>query len=309
MKVLVTGGAGFIGSHVVDHFIARGDQVVVVDNLSTGKREQVHAQATFYEADITSPHLVEIFQAERPEVVVHQAAQIQVTNSIEDPIFDATTNVIGTINLLEACRQTGVRKVVYASSAAIYGNPEYLPINEQHPIHPLSGYGVSKYTVEHYLDVYHYLHGITYTILRYGNVFGPRQDPRGEGGVISIFIDKIFTEQPITVFGDGEQTRDYTYVTDVARANLAAVDAGDGETVNIGAGVSTNLNEVIQLFNQIAGKEFPVEYGPDRPGDIKHSCFNAMRAEQALNWKAEISVLEGLRKTYEYYRAEYRKME
>lgn len=309
MKVVVTGGAGFIGSHIVEQSIARGDQVAIIDNISTGKETHIHPDASFYRLDLTSDRLLGVLQKEEPEVVIHQAAQVHVTTSVENPVYDATNNIIGTINLLEACRLTGVKKVVYASSAAVYGNPEYLPIDEQHPIHPLSGYGISKFTPEHYLAVYHHLYGIQYTILRYANVYGIRQDPRGEGGVISIFVDKILSDQPLTIFGDGEQTRDYIYVEDVAKANLAAIAAGDGEIVNIGSGISTSLNDVVKLFHSISGKQLQVDYGSERPGDIKHSYFNIKKARSVLSWEPTISLAQGLRHTYEYYQNQYCKMD
>lgn len=309
MKVLVTGGAGFVGSHIVDQLIARGDQVVVVDNVSSGKKSQVNQQAVFYHVDIRSEELKEILAKERPEVVIHQAAQIHVDTSVKNPALDAEINILGSINLLEACRLAGVNKLVYASSAAVYGTPHYLPIDEKHPIAPLAGYGISKYTVEHYLSVYHQLYGLKYTILRYANVFGLRQDPRGEGGVISIFINKVLEEQPLTIFGDGEQTRDYIYVEDVARANLAAIERGDGEVLNVGTGVKTSLNEVVRQFETITGKKLEVQYGPDRAGDIKHSYFNNEKVRRVLAWEPRVSFAEGLSKTYEYYQAEYRKMD
>jgi UDP-glucose 4-epimerase len=309
MKVLVTGGAGFIGSNIVDKLVTRGDQVVIVDNISSGKEENVNTRARMYRVDITSPELLGVFEKEKPDAVIHQAAQIHVNTSVEDPLYDAHVNIMGTINLLEACRKTGVKKVVYASSAAVYGNPEYLPIDEKHPVCPLSGYGVSKYTVEHYLHVYHHLYGLKYTILRYANVYGLRQDPRGEGGVISILVDKYLNRQPFTIFGDGEQTRDYIYVEDVARANLAALERGDGEVLNIGTGVSTSLNDVVKLFDRIAGYKNNVEYGPERPGDIKFSYFDNTKACQTLAWEPKITLAEGLRKTYEYYQDQYRKMD
>jgi len=309
MKVLVTGGAGFIGSHIVEHLIARGDQVVIVDNISSGRQGNIHPEATFYRCDITQPELLEVFQKEKPQVVIHQAAQVHVNTSVEDPVFDANTNIIGTIQLLEACRKTGVEKVVYASSAAVYGNPVYLPLDENHPVKPLSGYGVSKYTVEHYLSVYAHLYNLPYTILRYANVYGIRQDPRGEGGVISIFVDKVLRKETLTIFGDGEQTRDYIYVDDVARANLAAIDRGDGEVLNIGTGVRTSLNEVVKYFNEIAGFKSQVVYGPERSGDIKHSFFDHAKARQMLNWEPQTPLKDGLAITYEYYRNLYRKLE
>lgn len=308
MKILVTGGAGFIGSHIVDLLIARGDQVVVVDNLVSGKEENIHPDAAFYRLDLTSKDLLEVFEREKPEVVIHQAAQIQVDTSVKDPIHDANTNIIGTIQLLEACRKTGVKKVIYASSAAVYGNPVYLPLDEKHPIHPLSGYGVSKYTAEHYLAVYAHLYQLSYTILRYANVYGIRQDPRGEGGVISIFVNKVLREEPLTIFGDGEQTRDYIYVEDVARANLAAIERGEGEILNIGTGVRTSLNDIVQYFNAISGFKNQVVYGEERPGDIKHSFYDISKARRVLNWEPETSLKEGLAKTYEYYYDLYRKL-
>ncbi|MGA8942238.1 MAG: SDR family oxidoreductase [Thermoactinomyces sp.] len=309
MKILVTGGAGFIGSHIVDLLVARGDQVVTIDNLSSGKKEQVHPAAKLVEMDLTDPELVHVFERERPEAVIHQAAQIHVNTSVEDPILDANINIIGSINLLEACRKTGVKKIVYASSAAVYGNPEYLPIDEKHPVAPLSGYGISKHTVEHYLEVYSQLYGLKYTALRYANVYGLRQDPRGEGGVISILVDKYLQREPFTIFGDGEQTRDYIYVEDVARANLAALTAGDGQILNIGTGVQTTLNQVLALFDEIASYQNRKLNGPDRPGDIRHSYFDNRKACSTLNWQPKYSLREGLHKTYAYYQNEYRKID
>lgn len=309
MKILVTGGAGFVGSHIVDQCRSRGDQVTIIDNISTGKKSNIHPEAELLEIDLTSPELVNVMSRIKPDVVIHQAAQIRVQTSVEDPLFDATMNILGTIQLLEACRLSNVKKVVYASSAAIYGNPEYLPIDELHPACPLSGYGVSKYTPEHYLKVYHELYGLHYTILRYANVYGIRQDPRGEGGVISIFTDRVLRDQLVTIYGDGEQTRDYIYVEDVAKANVAAIERGNEEVFNIGTGVQTSLNDVIQLFKEVSGKNIQVDYGPERVGDIKHSYFTVDKAIQKLNWKPTVTVTEGLKRTYEYYLGEYRKMD
>lgn len=308
MKILVTGGAGFIGSHIVDLLVARGDQVVIVDNLVSGREENVNPNAIFYRLDLTNPAILDVFEKERPQVVIHQAAQIQVDTSVKDPLFDANTNIMGTIRLLEACRKTGVEKVVYASSAAVYGNPVYLPLDENHPVRPLSGYGVSKYTVEHYLDVYAHLYQLSYTVLRYANVYGIRQDPRGEGGVISIFMDKVLREETLTIFGDGEQTRDYIYVKDVARANLAAIERGEGEVLNIGTGMRVSLNEVVQYFDEIVGFKSQVVYGDERPGDIKHSFYDISKARQVLNWEPKVTLKEGLTTTYEYYHDLYRKL-
>ncbi|SFI65483.1 SDR family oxidoreductase [Thermoflavimicrobium dichotomicum] len=308
MKVLVTGGAGFVGSHIVDQLIARGDQVAIVDDMSTGKEEYIHPSARFYRMDITSEQMEEVFAKEKPEIVIHQAAQILVPVSVEDPVFDAKVNILGTLNLLEACRKYGVKKIVYASSAAVYGNPKYLPIDEKHPIQPLSGYGISKHTPEHYLTIYRNLYGLEYTVLRYANIYGIRQEPHGEGGVVSILINQMIKGKTFKIFGDGEQTRDYIYVEDVAKANLAAIQAGDGHILNIGTGISTSLNELIRLFETVTNQTIQKEYEAERPGDIKHSYFDNTRARSVLAWEPTVSLKEGLRRTYEYYVDLYRKM-
>lgn len=298
MKILVTGGAGFIGSHIVDQLIDNGDQVFIIDNLSTGKEEQLNPKATFYRMDLTDYHLTQVLQKEKPEVVIHQAAQTQVQRSILEPLFDANSNIMGTIYLLEACRLSGVRKIILASTAAVYGNPEYLPIDEEHPIRPLSGYGIGKFSAEQYLHVYHNLYGIGYTILRYANVYGLRQNAKGEGGVISIFIDRLLHNQAITIYGDGEQTRDYIYVEDIARANVAAIHRGNGEILNIGTGISTSINELVNLFTQVTGNQVMREYKEERSGDIKDSLFDNKRARAVLNWEPKVGLLEGLRHTF-----------
>lgn len=305
MKVLVTGGAGFIGSHIVDQLILEGHQVVILDNLVSGRKDQLHPKAIFYQMDVTDSGVRGVFQQERPDAVIHQAAQIHVPTSIEQPIYDANVNIIGAINLLESGKEFGVKKMVYASSAAVYGEPKYLPIDEQHPISPISGYGISKHTVEHYLEVYYHLYGLEYTVFRYANVYGIRQDPRGEGGVVSIFTDKVMTNQPLTVFGDGEHSRDYIYVEDVAKANVLALTRGSGEIFNIGTGVQTTLNELILAFKQASEKNLAVEYGQERPGDIKDSYFDVSKAENFLGWKAEVALLDGLTRTYQYYLKQY----
>lgn len=307
MKVLVTGGAGFIGSHIVDQLILEGHEVVIIDNLASGQKEQVHPQACFYQIDLTGSELHDVMEKESPEVVIHQAAQIHVPTSIENPVFDASINILGTINLLEACKDFGVRKVVYASSAAVYGEPQVLPIDEHHPVEPISAYGISKHTPEHYLKAYHQLYGIEYTIFRYANVYGIRQDPRGEGGVISIFTDKVLRNAPLTIFGDGEHTRDFIYVEDVAKANVCALTQGDGEIFNIGTGVKTSLNQLVATFEQASGKKVVVEYGPERVGDIKDSYFYMAKASELLHWKAKITLLEGLTRTYQFYLDQYSK--
>ncbi|MCH5585276.1 GDP-mannose 4,6-dehydratase [Shimazuella sp. AN120528] len=301
MKVLVTGGAGFIGSHIVDQLLEKGHEVVIIDNMSSGKETNLNPKAAFYRIDMEDAKIQEVFQREKPKTVIHQAAQTVVQTSVRQPVYDAHMNILGTINLLEAARLYGTKKFVYASSAAVYGDPQYVPIDERHPVGPLSGYGISKYTPEQYLRVYQQMYGMEFTILRYANVYGIRQDPQGEGGVISIFIDKVLAESPFTIFGNGEQTRDYIYVEDVAKANLAALKAGNNEVFNIGTGVHTTLNQLVEKLQQISGKALETIYEKERLGDIKHSYFTVNKAKNNLHWTPEVSLDEGLRKTYQYY--------
>lgn len=302
MKVLVTGGAGFIGSHIVDLLIENGYEVVIVDNLSTGKKEFINKKAIFYKKDITDDDLYEIFEKEKPDYVIHQAAQIDVQKSIDNPVFDAKVNVLGTVNLLECCRKSGVKKVIYASSAAVYGNPEYLPIDEKHKVNPISYYGISKHTAEHYFEVYSQLYGLKYTILRYANVYGIRQDPKGEGGVISIFIDKMLKSERPIIFGDGNQTRDFVYVKDVAKANLLALEKGDNEVVNISTNKPTSINELVEIMNKIMNISLEPIYTEPRKGDIVHSYLDNKKALDVLGWKPEYSLEDGLKETIEYYK-------
>ncbi|CEH27617.1 UDP-glucose 4-epimerase [Aneurinibacillus migulanus] len=302
MKVLVTGGAGFIGSHIVDQALEAGYEVCIVDDLSTGKRGQVNPQASFYEMDIESPDIERVFQAERPDFVIHQAAQSSVPVSVQNPVHDAKINIVGTINLLEVARKHGVRKVVYASSAAVYGEPQYMGIDEVHPKQPLSPYGISKYVPEFYLNAYHHLYGLNYTAFRYANVFGERQDPKGEGGVVSIFVDRALAEEELTVFGDGQQTRDFVYVKDVARANIMALTSGDNEIFNISTNEKTSINQLIALMNDALGTELKVRYDAPREGDILHSYLDNANAIEKLGWTPRYSLRQGLEKTLHFYR-------
>jgi UDP-glucose 4-epimerase len=301
MKVLVTGGAGFIGSHIVDQLIIAGHEVVIIDNISSGNEANLHPLATFYRLAIEDPGVINVFQQEKPQMVIHQAAQTVVQTSVKEPLHDAQMNIIGTINLLEAARLNGVSKFIYASSAAVYGDPQYVPIDELHPVGPLSGYGISKFTPEQYLRVYHNLYGLRYTILRYANVYGIRQDPRGDGGVVSIFVDKAISQQAYTIYGDGEQTRDYIYVEDIAKANVAALQYGDGNYFNIGTGIHTTLNQLVKELQYVTGNELQTVYEEARPGDIKHSYFTIAKAMNQLHWSPKVKLADGLAKTYHYY--------
>lgn len=300
MRVLVTGGAGFIGSHVVEALLEANHEVVVVDNLSTGKEENLPPGVPLYKADITDPGIEDIFQEIRPRALIHQAAQVAVPVSLRDPVFDANVNIIGTLNLLEACRKYGVEKMVFASSAAVYGNPKYLPVDEEHPLRPLSGYGISKHTVERYLEAYQELYGLRWTALRYANIYGPRQDALGEGGVVAIFIDKLLSNQRAVIFGDGEQTRDFVYVKDAATANLLALEHGDNQILNISTGQASTVNELYTLIRQEVGSPLQPEYGLPRAGDIVHSYLDNKRAVTQLNWQPKYSLARGLQETVAY---------
>jgi UDP-glucose 4-epimerase len=303
MKVLVTGGAGFIGSHVVDQFLAAGHEVVIVDNLSTGRERNINPKAHFYRMDIRDPELTKLLEQERPEVVDHHAAQMDVRRSVVDPIYDADVNILGTLNLLEACRKTGVRKVVYISSGgAAYGEPVYLPCDEKHPIDPLCPYGVTKHTVEHYLFLYQSIYGLDYAVLRYPNVYGPRQDPHGEAGVVAIFTGLMLKGQPVTIFGSGEQERDFVLVTDCARANLMVAAPGPSGIYNLGCGVGTTINQIFNALKQIIGYPEPANYGPGKAGETFKIYLDAQRAGRELGWEPTFSLIDGLSKTVEYFK-------
>jgi UDP-glucose 4-epimerase len=305
MKILVTGGAGFIGSHVVDACLDEGHDVSVVDDLSTGKREQVNPAARFYQVDIRDEAaLARILDQEQPEVISHQAARADVRESLEKPVFYADVNVLGSLKLLELARHNGVRKVIYASTGgAVYGEPHYLPVDEQHPVNPLDPYGASKHHVEHYLYLYRLNHGLEYTILRYPNVYGPRQDPFGEAGVVAIFTGQMLTGRHPTIFGSGEQVRDFTYVSDVARANVLALTRGDGALVNIGSGVGTSVNELFAALKQATGYQQPALYGPPKPGEVSRVYLDASAAREQLGWEPVVPLQEGIARTVAYFRS------
>ncbi|MGH4139625.1 NAD-dependent epimerase/dehydratase family protein [Clostridium sp.] len=303
MRVLVTGGAGFIASHIVDELIELDYDVFIVDNLSAGNERNINQKAKFYKCDITEIDTLKlVFKEERPEVVIHHAAQIDIQTSLKKPVFDAENNIVGTINILECCREFGVRKLIYPSSAAVYGEPKYLPVNEKHPVDPISFYGISKHTPEHYIKVYAQLYGFNYTIFRYANVYGLRQDPKGEGGVVSIFVDKLLNNETPFIFGDGEQTRDFIYVKDIARANIFALQKGDNEIMNISTNKEITVNELFKVMKNISGSKVDVIYKEERKGDILHSYLDNRRAKEKLDWKVEFSMEEGITETIEYYK-------
>jgi UDP-glucose 4-epimerase len=303
VRALVTGGAGFIGSHVVDRLVATGSSVHIVDNLTTGRRELAHPAAVLHVMDIRSSRLPAVFDAARPEIVVHLAAQMDLRRSVEDPVYDASVNVLGTLNLLECCRRTGVSRFVFASTGgAIYGECDRLPTPEDQPEHPTSPYGVAKLAAERYLEAWCGLTGATAFALRFANVYGPRQNPLGEAGVVAIFSRRLLDGEPCVVNGDGEQTRDYVYVEDVADASLAAVSAQITGVANIGTGVETTVNDLYRRLSAVAGVERPPARGPAKAGEQRRSALDASRAQQILGWQATTPLDDGLKKTLEYFR-------
>ncbi len=304
MKVLVTGGAGFIGSHVVDAYLAEGYKVVVVDDLSTGRRSNLNPEATFYQVDIRSPEIDSILEKERPDYINHHAAQMDVRRSVAEPLFDADVNILGSIHLLEIARKFGVQRIVYISTGgAVYGEPVYLPCDEAHPIDPICQYGASKHTVEHYLYMYRQMYGLNFVVLRYPNVFGPRQDPHGEAGVVAIFTGKMLAGEQAVVNGDGEQTRDYVYVGDCAAANVLALTTEKANTIyNLGSGRGTSVNQIFDTLKDITGYELPRVHGPAKLGETRHIYLDASKARTELAWRPTVTLEEGLEETVAYFR-------
>jgi UDP-glucose 4-epimerase len=303
LKILVTGGAGFIGSHLVDALTERGDEVVVVDNLSTGCRENVNPQTKLYELNIGDQGLAEVFDLERPDIICHHAAQIDLRRSVTEPLFDAQENILGSLNVIVNSVHYRVVKFIYASSGgAIYGEPQSLPVDENHPINPVSQYGVSKHTVEHYLHLYALQYGINCVVLRYANVYGARQNPFGEAGVVAIFARQMLEGKQPTMFGPGNKTRDYTHVSDVVAANLLAMERGTNAICNIGTGVETSDQEIFDAVAEAVGYDNPPLYTSVRPGEVQRMCLDWSRAERELGWHPTLSLKEGIIKTVAYFK-------
>jgi UDP-glucose 4-epimerase len=308
MKILITGGAGFIGSHLADAYIASGYEVVIVDNLSTGLRENLPPAARFYEVDLLeNDALREVFYQEKPDIVSHQAAQVDVRHSVSDPRFDARTNIMGGVNLLELVRETAVKYVIFASTGgAIYGDPDYSPMDELHPLRPISPYGIAKLTIEKYLDYYHRVYHLAYTSLRYGNVYGPRQNPKGEAGVVGIFCEQMLQgEQPI-INGTGEQTRDYVYISDVIKANLLVTIQRESllqAIFNVGTGLETSVNQIFRQLQAVLGTNFEPCHLPSKKGEQQRSILDCQQIHRQLGWQPTVDLATGLQWTVEFFRA------
>ncbi|MFD1360704.1 NAD-dependent epimerase/dehydratase family protein [Lentibacillus salinarum] len=296
MKVLVTGGAGFIGSHVVDRLLDENVEVAVVD--MSGDNRWENSNVTYYEMNILDSGLRNIIEHEKPDIIYHLAAQISVTRSIADPIADANVNIVGTLRILQCAVKYKVKKIIFASSASVYGKPDYLPIEETHPIQPTSFYGISKSAAETYIRLYRELYGLNYSIFRFSNVYGPRQASDGEAGVISICLNKISENLPFTIYGDGTQTRDFIYVKDVAEACVMASSLSGSHTINVSSGKKVSLNMLIELLAENAGISTIVNYRNKKPGDIAHSCLQNDLARKLLQWKPKYRLEEGLAETY-----------
>jgi len=303
LKVLVTGGAGFIGSHVADRLAADGHDVVILDDLSTGHVEHLPPNARFYQMDLHSPWIDELFRIERPEAVVHEAAQASVRRSVEDPVFDAGINVLGTAALLQASVHHGVRRFLFASTGgALYGDADVTPTPEDYPTLPVSPYGASKLAAEVYLRTFHAMNGLSYAALRYANVYGPRQDPHGEAGVVGIFTRRLLGGEKARINGDGKQTRDFVYVGDVAEANARALVSDAVGSFNVGTGIETDISTIFQMLKRLTNSNQPEEHGPPLPGEQRRSVVDARKIEKALGWKPKTSLQAGLDATVQYFR-------
>ena len=303
MKVLVTGGAGFIGSHIVDRLIQEGHEVVVVDNLSTGKKKNINRAAHFYKLDILSPKIEKVLRKEKPDIISHHAAQMDVRRSVADPIFDAQVNILGFLNVLENAVRCGTKKVIFASSGgAVYGEQQVFPAPETHPVHPVSPYGVSKLSGEHYLYYYQQAAGLNYVALRYANVYGPRQDPFGEAGVVAIFTQKtLMNDQPI-INGNGKQTRDYVFVDDVVEAHMAVMEEGIQGIFNVGTGAETSVNQLFRHLVEITGSKAKEVYGPEKRGEQIRSSLDHTKLRKATDWEPRVRLQDGLRMTSDFFR-------
>lgn len=301
MRILITGGAGFIASHVQDAYLALGHEVAVIDNLVSGNRRNLHPKTKFYEIDIIDPKVKKIFEEFKPEIVSHHAAQMDVRRSVADPTYDAQVNVLGMINLLEASRLNGVKKVIFSSTGgAIYGEQDYFPADEKHPLRPASPYGLTKMVGEEYLKLYERLYGLPFTVLRYGNIYGPRQNPHGEAGVVAIFCKKLLKGETPVINGDGGQTRDYVYVGDVVKANEKVLQQDVTGVYNIGTGIETDVNDLARVLGALSGKG-KFDHGPAKQGEQRRSVISSQAIQQKLGWQPTVKIEEGLQKTWKWF--------
>ena len=302
MKILVTGGAGVIGSHIANRLLELGHEVVIVDNLSTGFSTNLNPRATFYKMNLLDCELAEAFHQKQPDIVSHHAAQVDVRKALANPFFDAQQNIMASIRLIDLCRKNEVKKLIFASTGgAIYGNPVHLPVNEDYPVRPLSPYGISKHTVELYLDSAYVNFGLDYTVLRYANVYGPRQNPHA--GVISVFMELMLSGKPPTIFGDGSSTRDFVFVEDVVQANLLVLDAGEGQIYNIGTGRQTSLIELFSKLKVAIDIEMEATYAPQRIGEVDKIALKYEKIQSDLGWSPSVSLEDGIERTIRYYHA------
>jgi UDP-glucose 4-epimerase len=302
VNIIVTGGAGFIGSNVADRFIREGHKVAVIDNLCTGMESNVNRKAEFFKVDIRSAVIDKIFERTKPDALCHHAAQIDVRKSTDDPIFDADVNILGSLNLLNACVKHKVKKVIFASTGgAIYGEQDYYPADEKHPANPLSPYGVTKLTIEKYLHFYRETHGLEYVSLRYANVYGPRQNPFGEAGVVAIFGERLLSGKKAVIYGDGKRTRDFVFVDDVVQANLLALDYPHSDIFNIGTGIETDINSIFGLLKRETGSRQKELHAPPRPGEQERSVLDHSKARRLLKWKPKYELSEGMARTVEFF--------
>jgi UDP-glucose 4-epimerase len=305
MRILITGGAGFIGSNIADAFVARGDEVLIVDDLSSGSEANVPRQARLEKYDIRSPGALQALESFRPDVLCHLAAQLDVRKSVTDPMLDADINVVGSLKLLEACKKVGTRRVLFSSTGgAIYGEQDVFPCDETHPTRPMSPYGVAKLSVEHYLSYYSVVHGFRTTALRYANVYGPRQSPHGEAGVVAIFARKLLTKQPCVINGDGSQTRDFVYVGDVVRANVLALEKDLSGSFNVGTGIETSVVELYDSIRRAAGSDVPAKHAEAKLGEQMRSSLDAGLLERKTGFRPSTPLDEGIRATVDYFRSE-----
>jgi UDP-glucose 4-epimerase len=303
MKILVTGGAGFIGSHIVDAYINMGHEVHIVDNLVTGKRENLNPGAKFFKLDISSPEIAELLSSEKYEVINHHAAQMDVRKSVADPAYDLNVNILGSVRLLQAGVESGVKQFIFASSGGtVYGEQEYFPADESHPNQPISPYGVAKFSVEKYLYYYHIQYGLAYTAFRYANIYGPRQNPHGEAGVVAIFAERMLKGEPVVINGDGMQTRDYVHVEDVVAANVLALGRKDSGALNIGTGIESTVVDLFKIINESLGAGYAQNHGPAKPGEQRRSVLDGSLTRQALGWNPKWAIEEGLANTMSWFK-------